>query len=283
MDSILRDKIFENKFYVYELIDPVDNKVFYIGKGNKYRCFVHEYKTKNGKIPHKNSHLFNKIKKILINNSIIYNIVFSSMDEEECYDREELLIRYYGIENLCNLEYSNRGLKHTEETRKKIQNANLGKKHSEETKNKLRLINTGKKLTEETKNKISNILKEQYLNGTRKKHVFEHDDNWRKSVEKLKGRKHNPESIQKMKEKHKGKFISEEQREKIRKALTKERIEITKNCENCDIEFKVIIVKDGANNNIRKCCCRSCSSILANKNSNKNKNVENENIEIQII
>ena len=154
MDDI-RSKIFENKFYVYEIIDPESGNVFYVGKGQKYRCFVHEYKTKNGKIPHNNYHLFNKISKILnLNKNLIYNIIFTSNDEDECYDFEEKTIEKYGIENLCNIELSNRGVKHTSQTIEKISKSNTGKKHSEETKEKLRKISTGKNHTDETIQKL---------------------------------------------------------------------------------------------------------------------------------
>lgn len=146
INETIKYKIFENKFYVYELIDPITKDVFYIGKGQKYRCFVHEYKVKNKKIPHNNNHLFNKINKILsLKESIIYNIIFSSNNEVECYDFEEKLINSYGIENLCNIELSNKGVKHTKEVRDKISKANTGRKVSDETKEKLRIINTGKK------------------------------------------------------------------------------------------------------------------------------------------
>ena len=265
MNKEIREKIFENKFYVYELIDPRDNKVFYVGKGQKYRCFVHEYKAKNNKISNNNKHLFNKIRNIILNDCIIYNIIFSSMCENLCYDYEENLIKMYGIENLCNIELSNKGVKHTIETREKMKNSQIGKKHSEETKEKLSLINTGKKHSDETKNKVSNSLREQYSNGTRKPKTFTHNDKWRESIEKLKGRKHDAESIQKMKDTHKGKIISNEQREKISRTLTMERIIITINCEICSTEFNLTIIKDGVNK-IKKCCSRSCSSILSNKN-----------------
>lgn len=32
MKDIIKNEIFENKFYVYELIDPSNNIVFYVGK-----------------------------------------------------------------------------------------------------------------------------------------------------------------------------------------------------------------------------------------------------------
>ena len=52
-------------YLVYQHRKADTNEIFYVGKGNKYRCFTHEYKSKNGKIPHRNKHLYNKINKIL--------------------------------------------------------------------------------------------------------------------------------------------------------------------------------------------------------------------------
>lgn len=259
----IKDKIFEKKFYVYQLIDPSTNLVFYIGKGNGYRCFTHEYQSKNGNIPHNNKHLFNKINKILnFGNKIIYKIIFTSDIEKDCYDYEEKIIRKYGIENLCNIELSNKGVKHTTETRRKISESNTGKSLSNETKEKLRIINTGKKQSEETKKKRSDKLKGRSTHMKGKKHS---EETKRKISESNIGKKHTEESIQKMRIKQKGKIISEEQKRKIKETLTKERILIIKNCEVCNTEFEILIIKDGSNR-IKKCCSGKCSSILANKN-----------------
>ena len=264
IDKDLKEKIFEKKYYVYELIDPENNEVFYVGKGNKYRCFTHEYKSKNGKIPHRNKHLYNKINKILNNgNNIIYNIIYTSNDEKLCYSVEEDKIKEIGIENLCNIEISNKGVKHTEETIDKIRIANTGKKHTDETKEKLRIINTGKKHTDESK-KLMSIANSGRKSRLGKKLTEEH----KKCISVAnKGKKHTDESIQKMKEKHKGKIISEEQREKIRKKLSLERIEKIMICENCGNEYVVTIKKDGVNK-IRRGCNRNCSAQIANKTKN---------------
>jgi hypothetical protein len=262
MTSDIKFKIFEKKFYVYEIIDPTTNKVFYVGKGQKYRCFFHEYRTKNGKMSNKNAHLFNTINKILnSNNNLIYKIILTSDNEDECYDFEEQTIKEYGIENLCNIELSNRGVKHTKETREKISKSNTGKKCSEETKEKLSKINTGKKISEETKKKMSDSLKGRPSPMKGKNQTPESKEKISKSNI---GKRHTDESIQKMKESQKGKIISDDQKEKIRKKLTKERILIVKKCENCGDKFEITIIKDGVDRS-RICCNNSCSSKLANK------------------
>ncbi len=50
-----------NKYYVYELIDPRNSKIFYVGKGKEKRMYSHISRVKNGKIPNKNKHLFHKM------------------------------------------------------------------------------------------------------------------------------------------------------------------------------------------------------------------------------
>ena len=263
IDDDIKIKIFEKEFYVYELIDSITSNVFYVGKGKKYRCFTHEYKTRNGNIPHNNKHLFNTINKLINSNiDIIYNIVFTSNNEDKCYEIEENIISNYGIDNLCNIELSARGIKHTEETRKKISNANTGRKCSEETREKLRLINIGKYQSVETRTKRSESLKGRTSPMKGRNHTESTKEKMSKSGT---GRKHTEDSIKKMKDSHKGKIISEEQRRKTSKKLMKERIVIIKECEFCENEFNVTIIKDGVNNT-RRCCDSSCSSKLANKN-----------------
>ena len=261
IEEHIKLKIFENKYYVYELVDPNTDKVFYVGKGQKYRCFVHEYQTKNGKIPHNNNHLYNKINQILnCDKNIKYNIIFSSNNENECYDLEEKIILQYGIGNLCNIELSNKGVKHTKETREKISKAHTGKKLSNETKEKIRNINIGNKHTDEAKKKVSDSLKEQYANGSRNQHIFIHDDKWYESIKiHILGKKHTPESIQKMRDVQKGKIISQDQRDKISKILTRERIKTTINCKRCNKEFEVTLIKDTKNKSVKKYCCKKCS------------------------
>ena len=46
-----------NKWYVYKLINPIDNKPFYVGKGIRYRMYAHASWVKNRKIPNNNYRL----------------------------------------------------------------------------------------------------------------------------------------------------------------------------------------------------------------------------------
>ena len=55
-------------FYVYNLIDPRNNSIFYVGKGKGNRMYKHEQYTINNKYPNGNKLLFERIKDIKDNN-----------------------------------------------------------------------------------------------------------------------------------------------------------------------------------------------------------------------
>jgi hypothetical protein len=109
-------------YYVYLLISPIDNKVFYIGKGKGNRLKRHVSLTKNDKISNGNVYLYRKIKSILKSyNDIVYEIVFRSDNEIEAYEKEKDLIYEYGLENLCNLSISYNII--TDDIKNKISNS----------------------------------------------------------------------------------------------------------------------------------------------------------------
>jgi len=54
-------------FYVYQLIDPRDSLIFYVGKGKDDRMYHHLQNYKNGSLAKKNTKLFLKIIKQLTN------------------------------------------------------------------------------------------------------------------------------------------------------------------------------------------------------------------------
>lgn len=131
---------------MYELVDPRDNKVFYVGKGTGKRMYVHEKKVLSGK--HENYKLLRFISELLKNNlKIIYNIVFESEDENKCLDKEIELVNKYKIENLCNLTFGGGGLHvyFTDEVRRKMSESQFGKKLSKETREKMSKSRMGDK------------------------------------------------------------------------------------------------------------------------------------------
>ena len=146
------------KYYVYELINSLDNKPFYVGKGNRRRMRVHECRAKKNKmIIGENKKLRNKIISILSNGGkIIYNQIFFTDDNDYAFIKETERIKEIGIENLCNVYIS----PPTKEEIYKLRSFYMmGKKLSEATKQKIKQSLKGHVISEETKQKISNTKK----------------------------------------------------------------------------------------------------------------------------
>jgi hypothetical protein len=166
------------KYYVYHIINPITNRIFYIGKGCGSRCKQH--------LTDKKEYAFNKrlngyIRNLIDDNNIpIITKVAENLNEEEAYLLEESQIKKYGRvgfdENgiLLNILESGRppsfkgedhhwwGKKHSEESKKKMSETKKkmyasemfvhpqkGKPLSDETKAKISKSNTGKKRTKE--------------------------------------------------------------------------------------------------------------------------------------
>jgi len=89
----------ELEYYVYVLIDPRDNQVFYVGKGTGDRVFAH----------HGDDTFIDteKIKRIIAIESEGYNVVRKivnyKLTEEEAFASEASLINFIGINNLTNI------------------------------------------------------------------------------------------------------------------------------------------------------------------------------------
>lgn len=113
----------DNSYYVYQLIDPRDGAVFYVGKGQGNRVSQHVRDAISGRI-------CNQAKHDLILNIIdagylpIENIVAQFSEEDEALHCEAALIADYGVNNLTNiLESGNRSfnsLRYVIETAKAI-------------------------------------------------------------------------------------------------------------------------------------------------------------------
>jgi len=116
----------EKTYYTYELIDPRNNKPFYIGKGKKQRMYYHYNTIKNNKTLI-NKHLENKLKQLLKEKlEPIYIKILKSNDEKLCLQKEEELIKKIGIDNLCNLTYGGESGILSKESLNKISKANSG-------------------------------------------------------------------------------------------------------------------------------------------------------------
>ena len=87
-------------WYVYELIDPRTDTVFYIGKGTRNRLDAHEQEAKSGI----NSHKCNKIRSIWEDgHQIVKRKVAQFWDEKAAYEHEAERIAEIGLTNLTNL------------------------------------------------------------------------------------------------------------------------------------------------------------------------------------
>jgi len=92
-----------NEFYVYELIDPRNDKPFYIGKGKDKRMYYH-YNTVINNRKLNNKYLENKLKQLISENlKPIYVKILESYEEKVCYELEIKRIKEIGKTNLCNL------------------------------------------------------------------------------------------------------------------------------------------------------------------------------------
>jgi hypothetical protein len=87
-------------FYVYELSDPRDGTVFYVGKGKGNRRFDHEAEARRGIASDK----CDRIREILeCEQRPMAHIVATFADEAQAYRAEAERIASYGLENLTNI------------------------------------------------------------------------------------------------------------------------------------------------------------------------------------
>ena len=195
------------KFYVYELRDET-GKVFYVGKGSGPRMYAHKGRAIGGEKSHRSA----KIRQILARGGTVYPVtVFSTDDEQAAFAEECRLIAFYGRENLTNktdggdgpsnpaqevrdrIAAGRRGYKASAETRQKQRERKLGTHRSDETRAKISASQRGKKCPWARELALRNLAK----------------------IPSAKGRKHKPESIEKMKKSKLGHPVSEETRKKI--------------------------------------------------------------------
>ena len=88
-------------YYVYELIDPRDDSVFYVGKGKKGRIDQHEVEAAKGR----QSRKCDRIREIEADGrKIVKRKVSHHKDEVEAYDAEIERIDFYGLASLTNMQ-----------------------------------------------------------------------------------------------------------------------------------------------------------------------------------
>ena len=87
-------------FYVYELYDPRDDVVFYVGKGKANRIDHHEREARNGRQSRKCA----KIREIeAAGQKIGKRKISHHKDECDAFEAEEERINWYGLDSLTNL------------------------------------------------------------------------------------------------------------------------------------------------------------------------------------
>jgi hypothetical protein len=151
------------RHYVYELIDPRDGVVFYVGKGSGHRSAFHERNVMNGKTNGENPHKDRVIANILAAGLRVgVNIVQNSMTEADAYTLEEKIIEKYGFRVagglLTNILRGGKGgsenLKWTPERTQEFSQRMMGNQ-----------INKGRIQSVEEKDQRSKSVKEAYDSG----------------------------------------------------------------------------------------------------------------------
>ena len=141
-----RNDLSTKKFCVYALVNSLDNNVFYIGKGKKYRPTHHQLHARRGS----EYYVHRKIRKILsLGGRVDIELLLETDDEQEALNKEVEMIAFYGRENLTNLTDGGEG--------------SSGFKHSQESKEKLRQQKIGKKLTPESITRRQQTRKERQI------------------------------------------------------------------------------------------------------------------------
>lgn len=245
-------------YYVYHLINPITESVFYVGKGKNNRMYYHEKMVRKNKYPNNNKHLYNVIKSIIESGKyVIYKKVYENLEELDAWDKEveeQLRLNSLGIK-LCNIAICGKGgdtLSYhpnkkiifdkisksrpktlTDEWKENIRKGMLGKKHSDESKIKRSKKLTGKnnpmfgkRHSAETKLKIAkSSTGREVSNETREKCKLinlgrKRSDEFKLKVSKSKiGKKLSKETRVKMSESHKGVNFSEEHCKSISDSL----------------------------------------------------------------
>ena len=226
----------ERNYKLYVHIAPNGKRYYGITKQEP------EQRWRNGRGYKNNEYFTRAIDKYGWDN-IQHIVLHEELDEDEAKELEQYMIQWYYTNNkrygynITSGGEGANGLKHSEETRKKISEALKGKlagenhpmygKHlteetkkklseagkdrivSEETRKKLSEINKGRMFNEETKQKMSEAQKERFKNEKPHNYGKHHSEETKKKIsETLKGRT-SP---------NKGKSPSEETRKKLSEA-----------------------------------------------------------------
>lgn len=204
-------------YYVYEIVNPITNQIFYIGwtsRSSEFRFKEHIRETRNKVV---NIDKVNIIKDILKQGEEpVFKIVFQTSDKELSIKKETELIEYYGrIKDGGILTNISKGGEHhivSEATKKRL---------SKNRKNKSYIELYGKERASKIKKNLSEKSKGSNNNMFGKTHS---DEARRKMSEKLKGRSsHSVGDYQKerIRESNKNRVWTEEMRKKVSESQKK--------------------------------------------------------------
>jgi len=199
----------ENKRGIYCIENTIDGKR-YIGASYTIRDRIINHLSYFKRETHPNLHLLSAVKKYGIKNFKCYVIEYCELD---VYDREIYWIALYdtikpdkGYNMSSGGESGNNGMKHSEETKRKMSEAH--KNPSEETRNKLSKVHKGTHHSDKARKKMSEAQKGRHHSDERRN----------KNSEAQKGKLLSKETKRKMSEAHKGKHYSYETRKKMSEA-----------------------------------------------------------------
>jgi len=144
-----------NIYYVYQLVDPRNNKPFYIGEGKGNRAWSHLSFNSGCNNPHKDR-IIRKIQSQGL--EVEVQIIKENLSKEESREYEKQIINSIGLENLSNI---------CQDANPPIlsgtSNGFYGKTHTNKTKHILGLVNKGRDIkTKEGKEAISRSLKKRW-------------------------------------------------------------------------------------------------------------------------
>jgi hypothetical protein len=192
------------KYYVYHLINPETDAIFYIGKGTKNRMYIHEKRAKRGVKSNNNTALFDSICDILNKNlNIKYLKAFETDNEKEAYDFEFKEIQKFGLHNLTNISDTrlHQGISH---------NVKLGMANSVKWNNLKELYKSD---DYKEKCRIANLGENNPFYGKK------WNANQRTNIINANKRHKSEEHKKKIGKAHKGKIVSKETRDKLSESL----------------------------------------------------------------
>ena len=206
-----------NNYYTYAYLRE-DKTPYYIGKGQKDRLYRRHQKGIS--VPKNKSRII---------------FLKQNLTEEESFKHEIYMINVLGRKDLGTGILHNRtdggegasGLKHSEETKRKISEKTKDKMKNEEIRKKISETNTGRVRSEEFKKRVSETSRGRLHSEESKRKIGEasknrkHSDESKKRMsESQKGILHTEETKRKMSESHNGKILSEKTKKKMSEVKT---------------------------------------------------------------